>query len=285
MHNLLNYEIIRNLRSAALQQDTPASNTGANWDNAAKMYNEMIQMESNSTARAISLLPITKKDTVVDIGCGPGRLSVPLAKIAKSVTSVDAFGKMLEYTKINAKKAGLKNIKFIQKSWLDEDAPKVIGKHDIVVASRSVGLGNIEKLHKIAKKYVVLMCFFQSSLREIASGFLEGIKEHKASPKPTNFNERMFGYNITFNMLYDMGANPNIAIIDDVYEKDFTSKEEAYTFFKFLGEIPKHKEKIYKANVDKYVCKSKKGFRFERKAKSYVMWWDVRELQKPKGKI
>ena len=46
-----------------------------------------------------------------------------------------------------------------------------------------------------------------------------------------------------------MGANPNIRIITDVYEKDFQSREEAYEFFRFLREIPKDKEKIYKANT------------------------------------
>lgn len=281
MNGLLNYEAIRKLRYDLLRLNAPPDTGGANWDNAANMYNEMTKMEKNSTAYALSLLPITKKDSVVDIGCGPGRLSVPLGKMAKRVTSVDAFGKMLEFAKKNAQKAGLDNINFVQKSWLDEDALKVIGKHDIAIASRSVGLSNIDKLNQIAKKYVVLMCFFESSLRQIAQNFSVGIKEQNP---PTNSCQdgRIFGYNITFNLLYDMGANPNIRIITDVYEKDFQSREEAYEFFRFLREIPKDKEKIYKANVDKYVFKTKNGFRFEQKARSYLMWWDTREIRKGK---
>lgn len=168
---LLNYKAIFELHHSLLRQIATNDGGGANWDNAANMYNEMTKMEQNSTAYALSLLPITSKDSVLDIGCGPGRLSVPLVKIAKRVTSVDAFGKMLEFAKANAKKAGCDNIKFIQKSWLDEDALQVIGKHDIVIASRSVGLGDIDKLNKIAKKYVVLMCFFENSLRQIAQNF------------------------------------------------------------------------------------------------------------------
>lgn len=282
MPNLINYQALHQLKYALLAQNAP-SNGGANWDNIAHMYNEMTKMEKNSTAYALSFLPITKKDSVVDIGCGPGRLSVPLAQMAKSVTSVDAFGKMLEFTKANAKKAGLTNIKFIQKSWTDEDALKLIGKHDIAIASRSVGLGDIEKLNKIAKKYAVLMCFFEGSLRKIAQNFLVGVKEQKMPPQPFKQDERMLGYNITFNLLYDMGANPNIKIITDIYEKDFESRAQAYEFFRFLGEIPKDKEKIYRANVDKYIFKTKKGFRFEEKARSYVMWWDTREIAKWRG--
>lgn len=284
MNGLLNYKAICKLKYDLLRLNAPPDTGGANWDNVANMYNEMTQMEKNSTAYALSLLPITKKDSVVDIGCGPGRLSVPLAKMAKSVTSVDAFGKMLEFAQKNAQKAGLDNINFVQKSWLDDDALKVIGKHDIVIASRSVGLNDIDKLNLIAKKYVVLMCFFESSLRQIAQNFLVGVREQKLPTRPCKEDERTFGYNITFNLVYDMGANPNIRIITDIYEKDFQSREQAYEFFRFLGEIPKDKEKIYKENVDKYVFETKNGFRFEQKARSYLMWWDTREIKKPKGK-
>jgi len=277
--------------------DKKARGGGVNWDEVANMYNEMTRMEARSTAQAISLLPIGPEDSVLDVGCGPGRLIVPLAKIARSVTGVDAFAQMLSSARQNAQNAGLKNIKFLQKSWLDDDALEAIGKHDVIIASRSVGLGDIEKLNKIAKKYVVLMCFFESSLREIWQGFLQGIadeqpqeageSEPRACASETcerkrreeaRENDRMFGYNVTFNMLYDMGANPNVRIMQDIYEKEFASREEAYEHFRFAGEIPTDKERIYRANVDKYLTQTASGWRFERKARSYVMWWDVREI-------
>lgn len=308
MQGLVNWKALRDLKFASLMRRVPqkdgesgdkrAEGGGVDWDEVANMYNEMTRMEARSTVQAISLLPITGEDSVLDIGCGPGRLIVPLAKIARSVTGVDAFAQMLNFARQNAQSAGLKNVKFLQKSWLDDDAPGMIGKHDVVIASRSVGLGDIEKLNKIAKKYVVLMCFFESSLREIWQGFLQGVAEPKqrldlsgrqnlASVRDINEqkrreeareNDRMFGYNVSFNMLYDMGANPNVHIVQDIYEKEFASREEAYEHFRFAGEIPADKERIYRANVDKYLMQTASGWRFERRARSYVMWWDVREI-------
>lgn len=290
MRHLLDYELLSELKRGYVRQSELSStsqSSGADWDNTAYMYNEMTKMEKNSTTYALSLLPITSKDTVLDIGCGPGRVSIPLAKMAKRVTSLDVFGKMLEVAKQNSKEAGVKNINFIKKSWLDSDVAQVVGKHDIAFASRSVGLGDIDKLHKIAKKYVVLMCFFERSLRAIAQDLRAGIRENPPppplSPKEREF-ERAFSYNVTFNRIYDMGANPSVHIITDVYEKNFASREEAYKFFRFLGEIPKNKEKAYRANIDKYVFKIKDGFRFEQKARSYLMWWDTREIKKHKDK-
>ena len=307
MQGLVNWKAIRDLRFASMTCRAPqekrenagkkAEGGGVDWDEVANMYNEMTRMEARSTAQAISLLPIGPEDSVLDVGCGPGRLIVPLAKIARSVTGVDAFAQMLSFARQNAQNAGLKNIKFLQKSWLDEDTLETIGKHDIVIASRSVGLGDIEKLNKIAKKFVVLMCFFESSLREIWQGFLQGVadeqsqeageSERRACASETcerkrreeaRKNDRMFGYNVSFNMLYDMGANPNVHIMQDIYEKEFASREEAYEHFRFAGEIPADKERIYRANVDKYLTQTASEWRFERRARSYVMWWDVREI-------
>ncbi|WP_276712127.1 class I SAM-dependent methyltransferase [Campylobacter rectus] len=299
MQGLVNWKALRDLKFASLMRRSPqekrenagkkAEGGGVDWDEVANMYNEMTRMEARSTAQAISLLPIGPEDSVLDVGCGPGRLIVPLAKIARSVTGVDAFAQMLSFARQNAQSAGLKNVKFLQKSWLDDDALEAIGKHDVVIASRSVGLGDIEKLNKIAKKYVVLMCFFESSLREIWQGFLQGVANGEAQPHNAGIseqkkseearkNDRMFGYNVTFNMLYDMGANPNVHIMQDIYEKEFASREEAYEHFRFAGEIPTDKERIYRANVDKYLTQTASGWRFERRARSYVMWWDVREI-------
>ncbi len=109
---------------------------------------------------------------------------------------------------------------------------------------------------------------------------LAGIDE-RASKRPPFINEnpRMFGYNVTFNMLYDLGANVNVRIFDTIYEKSFMSKDEAYEFLKFVGEIPKEKEKIYRKNVDKWLVKDKGGVKFYRTTKSYAMWYDVSEVK------
>lgn len=181
MQGLVNWKAIRDLRFASMTCRAPqekrenagkkAEGGGVDWDEVANMYNEMTRMEARSTAQAISLLPIGPEDSVLDVGCGPGRLIVPLAKIARSVTGVDAFAQMLSFARQNAQNAGLKNIKFLQKSWLDEDTLETIGKHDIVIASRSVGLGDIEKLNKIAKKFVVLCVFSKAACAKFGRDF------------------------------------------------------------------------------------------------------------------
>jgi len=249
------------------------------WNTITEMYDGMAKLEKAFTQKQVDTMGIIKDDTVVDIGCGPGRLTVPMAKKAKSVTCVDAYDKMLERCMLNAKNEGLENVTPLFQSWLDEDAVEKIGKHDIAVASRSVGMFDLIKLNQIATKYVFVMSFANApSLREIQLDFLEGISDI-SSPKPRP-DARMFDYNVTFNMIYDMGANPSVVVLDDGFERTYASKEEAYENLRFLGTILPEQEERYRANVDRYLDVLDDGsVHLLRKTKTFVMWWKPCEIK------
>ena len=280
MRGLMNWQAIRELKFEPMTK-FGAGGSAVNWDSIAVMYNAMSDLESSSTKILVDALPITNKDSVLDIGCGPGRLSIAIAKRAKSVTALDAFSKMLEFCKKNAKNAKLNNINFVKKSWLDDDILNVVGKHDVVIASRSVGLGDLKLINAAANKYACLTCFLEDypSLREIWLDLLEGIDDRANQKRSKERDVRMFGYNITFNMLYDLGANVNVRIFDTIYEKKFKSKDDAYEYFKFVGDIPKSKERIYRKNIDRWIEVDNDGVRFNRKTKSYAMWWKTDEVK------
>ncbi len=249
------------------------------WNTITEMYDGMAKLEKAFTQKQVDALLITKDDTVVDIGCGPGRLTVPMAHKAKSVTCVDAYEKMLERCMHNAKHEGLDNVTPLFQSWLDEDAVEKIGKHDIAVASRSVGMFDLIKLNQLATKYVFVMSFANApSLREIQLDFLEGISDIP-SPKPRP-DARMFDYNVTFNMIYDMGANPSVVVLDDGFERTYASKEEAYEDLRFVGTILPEHEARYRANVDRYLNVLEDGrVHLLRKTQTYVMWWKPCEIK------
>lgn len=248
-----------------------------NWDEIAKMYNGMARLEKRFTQMQVDNMPITKNDTVLDIGCGPGRLSIPIAKKAKNVTCVDSSNKMLEACLENAKREQINNITPLFQDWEEENSIEKIGIHDIAVASRSVGFFDLIKLNKIAKKYAIILSFANApSLREIQLSFLKDITEVKVPPNDPH--ARAFGYNVTFNMLYDLGAEPNILILDDGFEAFYDSKEQAYKDLEFLAEVPKNLEGKFRENIDKYLKKDGDKYHLFRPTKSYLMWWKTKEL-------
>lgn len=90
----------------------------------------------------ISRMELTGDEVILDIGCGPGTLAVPLAKKVKKVIAIDFSEKMLEELKEYAKKEGVTNINTYLLSW--EDDWSILPKVDIVVASRSIEVQDID---------------------------------------------------------------------------------------------------------------------------------------------
>jgi len=59
----------------------------------------------------VSKIQLGEDDTVFDIGCGNGTITIPLAKKAKSVTALDSSMNMLEILQKKAAVEKLSNIK------------------------------------------------------------------------------------------------------------------------------------------------------------------------------
>jgi ubiquinone/menaquinone biosynthesis C-methylase UbiE len=72
-------------------------------------WNPAIQMERG---RIIPLLAPRKSDTILEIGCGTGRLTIPLARMCRNVVGVDFSECMLEVAR--RKSESYKNIEYIK---------------------------------------------------------------------------------------------------------------------------------------------------------------------------
>jgi len=72
----------------------------------------------NHKADGFSFLDVTDKDVILDIGCGPGSLTIPLAKRCKEVYALDATLPRLRFLDIRRKNEGLDNITPIHASAL-----------------------------------------------------------------------------------------------------------------------------------------------------------------------
>ncbi|MCX6076493.1 MAG: class I SAM-dependent methyltransferase [Campylobacterales bacterium] len=123
------------------------------WDNRSKELAPTMQ-NSSYVGEFISRMDICKEDVVLDIGCGPGTLAIPLARLAKQVIAIDFSAQMLAELETYAKKEGITNIKTYHIGW--DDNWSLLPEIDIVVASRSVEVQDIgaslSKISSHAKK-------------------------------------------------------------------------------------------------------------------------------------
>jgi ubiquinone/menaquinone biosynthesis C-methylase UbiE len=129
------------------------------WDNAAGKLKHWMGND-DYFEQFVKKIKIRPSWTVLDIGCGPGDISIWAAKRAKHVTSLDHSGKMLHFLKEHISAEGLHNISCVQCPWDNEKADE-IEMHDVVIASRSIGsmVNKKEVLHRIdnhARRYVYI---------------------------------------------------------------------------------------------------------------------------------
>ncbi|QDR82401.1 class I SAM-dependent methyltransferase [Sporomusa termitida] len=276
MKGLINWEALQKYQKLPFANMDEAAQA-KQWGSFAGMYDGMAKLEKEFTKKQVGQMLLSAEDSVIDIGCGPGRLSVPVAQKVKSVTALDVSEAMLAKCMENARREGVHNITPMRANWLAEDAVETVGKYDIAIASRSVGFADLVKINRIARKYVFILGWANApSLREIQLDFLEGIGQEKVPHDP---DARMFGYNMMFNMVYDMGANPNIVVVEDGFERDYVSREQAYADLRFVGEIRPEFEEQYRSNVDRYLIPQPDGgFKLLRKTKTFVLWWRPDEV-------
>lgn len=133
------------------------SKTAADWDKRAeRLMGRSVTDEYSQTF--IKNINLSECRSVLDVGCGAGNITLPLAAKLETVYGLDYSAKMLEVLMANAKQAQLKNVTPIQASWYDSWAS--IPRCDLVVASRSTMVDDIEaallKLSQQAKKRVYL---------------------------------------------------------------------------------------------------------------------------------
>jgi SAM-dependent methyltransferase len=279
MGPIINWEELRRIAMPPGPPRTAGKEQGNMWDKSADMYNRMAKMEKIYTLNQINAFDTGKNDSVLDIGCGPGRISIPMALRAKSVTAIDSSMKMLACCIKNAQEAGITNLNTLLLDWDKAVPDENLEQHDIVIASRSPGMSDIKKMSNFARKYAVIIAWANApNIPTIIGDLFKGIEDTRKMP-PMRI-ERSLGYNVTYNIIYDAGYDPNVRIVTDGFTQDFSSREEAYAELWKLREIPGEIPALFKQNTDSWLTECGKGkVTFKRETRSFVMWWETKQAR------
>lgn len=187
------------------------------WDIKADSMNKRVH-KSIYNEQFLKLLNLEKIDTLLDIGCGVGNISLKLAPKLSKVYCLDYSTKMLELLNENAKKQNINNIATINKSWYDSWDD--ISNADLVIASRSMEVKNmkeaLEKLNNKANKKVVISYKVGGSF---VSDEILDVLQKDIIKKPD--------YIYVLNILYNMGINASLNFVQSEGRGTiYTSKEK-----------------------------------------------------------
>ncbi|SKB42547.1 class I SAM-dependent methyltransferase [Malaciobacter marinus] len=174
------------------------------WDEKASSMNQRVH-KSVYNEQFIQRLDLQEIESLLDVGCGVGNLSLKLAPKLKKVYSLDYSTKMLELLNENAKKSDITNIKTINKSWYDDwsDVPNA----DLVIASRSMEVKDMKealiKLNDKANKKVIIS--YKKGGSFVSDEILDVLNKDIIK-KPD--------YIYVVNILYSLGIKAEVNFID-----------------------------------------------------------------------
>lgn len=219
----------------------------------------------------VSKIKLGEEDTVLDIGCGNGAITIPLAKKAKSVTALDSSDKMLEILRENVAAENLTNIKYINQDIEHVDADE-LGPHDVVVASRSIsGLADIkpalEKINQIAQKYVYIT-LWGSGNREFEDE-IAVLLGREAHHNPD--------YTLALNILQELGIDAHSEPMESNTRNFYSNLDEALERIEWrVGELNDEEKLIVKEHLTKVLTQNPDGnFSYTRSSSKWILiWWE-----------
>ena len=91
----INYKVDWNGLWNKSLQNLPKKNNPESWDNIASKFNEWMEKD-DYPEKLLNRIELDSNDSVLDIGCGNGVITIPLAQKAIKVTAMDISSKMLE---------------------------------------------------------------------------------------------------------------------------------------------------------------------------------------------
>ncbi|TDA32358.1 MAG: class I SAM-dependent methyltransferase [Hadesarchaea archaeon] len=237
------------------------------WERRASRFDGST-MWGELTERQMARIELKPEYTVLDVGAGTGRLTIPIAKRVRSVTAVEPSGGMLARLREKMEREGVKNVVCVNKRWEEVELGSDVGPHDLVIASHSLVMldlrGALEKMNAAAKRRVYLFTF---AGRMGGEGLWTAIygEKYKGWETPD--------YLYAYNILHDMGIYANVEIFDFEYEERYTSLEEAVARFKEVHSVPPEREEALREYLSGILVSEGGALRQKRRRKVAMVWW------------
>ncbi len=230
-------------KDAFLQSRLTSDNYYDN-EERARSYDESESIWIDGKKRTEQLSP-DPSWSVLDIGSGPGTLTVPLAHRVRAVTAVEPSLAMIRCMKRHLAEEKISNVRIINSRWEDISTEEMEA-HDLVIASYSLNMEDIRqallKMNRLAKKRVILYWFAGTANWElIRMDLFSQVHNRQIAPFPK--------CNIIYNFLYDLGLYPDVEVLHGTsFPKEYAGYDKALVYLKSTLNIfdEAHDEMLHK---------------------------------------
>jgi SAM-dependent methyltransferase len=99
---------------------------------------------------------------VLEIGPGPGTVTIPLSKMVRQVTAVDLSLRNISHLEENLREEGCGNVDVIHENWLHTDDAALRDSYDLVFCSHFLWMipdleGHLEKMENASRRYCAIV--------------------------------------------------------------------------------------------------------------------------------
>lgn len=131
-----------------------------NWDKHAKTFSEMMLCNIDDTRSYLDAAGITGAESVLDVCCGPGVISMLCAERGCNVVAMDSSEGMIGTAVRNSEQHGVADrCDFRLLDWECVLPGQNLEAADVVIASLCPAMNDVEKLSQLAKEKVVVQAF------------------------------------------------------------------------------------------------------------------------------
>jgi ubiquinone/menaquinone biosynthesis C-methylase UbiE len=268
MPGMINWNDLRKFVYLSTTGVEPSS--GSFWDKRADAFNEHMAQMQAVTDLQLSGIRLQPDYTVLDIGAGTGRVAIPVAKRVKQVTAIDFSRKMLDILKSNAERAGANNISCINERWEALEVGRNISPHDVVIASLSFNMIDLEKelkkMDAVARKRVYLFMSASKWMDTELQKTLYGSVIHTGAD-----------HIYIFNILYDLGILANVEVWSYDSVMHYASLDDAVSKFMELYRLSPKDESALRGYLRGILMEDAHELCFTRKRKLAMIWWKKTE--------
>lgn len=248
------------------------------WDQYSKTYLEISKLLIPLNKELIKSWEkeglIERSSRVLDIGCGPGPLALPLSERVSEVVALDTSEKMLAMLKEEAIERGIENLTYVQEDWRDLKGAE---EYDLVLASNSPAIHNqktLEKMNQFSRHYCLYICYATRVGSPLRSLLWKRILGEKIQGKT-------FSIKYPFNILYCEGYFPRITFVDQgyIHRQDIDEAFKNYqAYFRIFGREGQDVDNTIKKSISSMAH----GGIVEEKIqyKLGIMWWSSIENKK-----
>ncbi len=255
------------------------SDSGRPWDKRAEHFNQKTSGKDGS-ARTESVIKFLEEEgayfqgmKVVDIGCGPGSITLRLAEKADHVYALDPSEKMLELLNQKIKEQGAKNITLLQERWQDVKLEEKDWHEafDLSFSSMSPGVDGPQDMKKLldsSKKF----CYF-STFAGRRDKSRQELWEQLLGEK---FEERGLDIIYPFNFLYSWGYRPSLRFYSQRRRENIPPEEavrEILQYFHMALEVDEKVEEAVRSYIEQRLQQDGR-FPYESEASYGMMLWD-----------